>query len=317
MAVFRERVVAALGKDSKSMDMIIEKFEEGSAVHIAKTLTECSEDDFALLSRAAADKLTEAQTQANWPGGILVVFKAEAGVPARSLIGIIKAETDGGFHPTAASDLEYISNLFMTRETKLYKIGLFSRSIPHDQNAALPGGWEAVIYDSLMTSQNRDAAAEYFYGRFLGCKFPINSARLTKQFYHATRDFINGTGLDEEKKADLFTSLYTYLKVDQTPTVETATFAAKFLDPDMQDGYAAFMGDQKFPAIAVKKDTSEIQNYLKRRKVRFSKDIVLSASPEAFEQSIRISTIAGEPDEAGVRPKWTQIIVRDRIREQE
>ena len=70
-----------------------------------------------------------------------------------------------------------------------------------------------------MTTSNRDGAAKYFFELFLGCRMPENSASLTRTFFEHTRKFIVEIPVEAEIKGDLLTSLYTYLKMDQTPTI--------------------------------------------------------------------------------------------------
>lgn len=312
LEVFRDRIIAALGTDAKSVTMQIDSHGDGSALAIAREVANAgSEDEFAKHSRVLADKLANDQDQPNWPGGLLVVFRGSAGVPSRKVVGIIKAETDGGFQPVDVG-LEYLKNLFMTRESKLYKIGFFLNGGGDDD--ALPGSWVSHVYDSHMTMANRDAAAHYFYGRFLGCSLPLNAARLTKTFYHSTRKFINDTDLSDEEKSDLFTSLYTYMKVDNSPTIHTATFASQYLPEDVRDAFSNYMKAHDFPENAVPKDTAEIRGALKKRKVRFPGDILLTAPPDVYQRMVDVSTIEGEEID-GKAQAWTKIVIKERVRE--
>ncbi|TWA90251.1 hypothetical protein [Bradyrhizobium stylosanthis] len=88
----------------------------------------------------------------------------------------------------------------------------------------LPQGWTAHVYDSQMTLQNREGAAKYFFDAFLGCQIPQNRAHLTRTFFEHTRTFIRLLPVEPEIRDDLLTSLYTYLKVDQTPTIQVNKF---------------------------------------------------------------------------------------------
>ena len=147
------------------------------------------------------------------------------------------------------------------------------------------------MYDRLMTSGNRDGAARYFFGSFLGCEFPTNSALLTKAFFDNTREFIKSLVVTAEKRVDLLTSLYTYLKVDQAPTIEVNGFSNSYIPTENQDSYRAFMRERKFPLTAVQKDIADLKGVLKLRKVAFKNNIRLIAPPEAFRDFITIETI--------------------------
>lgn len=316
MEFFRERVIAALGSQSQSMELTITPPTAAeSAVEISRDLTAANDEEFVVSSRRFADKLTAVQTSRNLPGGVMVVFNGSAGNPARRIVGVIKAETHSSFRHTPKMQVEYLKDLFMGPQIKLYKIGVFAFS-GADLAAALPTGWTATIYDNQMSSTKRDGAAQYFYESFLGCTLPMNSARLTRKFFEGTRDFINRIDVPDEEKADLFTGLYTYLKVDQSPTIELAAFSEKYLGRNLRDDYSMFMGQQGFPANAVAKDISDIQGSLRRRRLTFSRSIQFTAPPDAFDDLVRVQTIEGDPDKDGLKPTWTQITIRDRIRDQ-
>lgn len=310
----RDRIVTATGSQSQSMDMTIAKFDAGTAVSLASDLASAPDDaSFVQVSMRVADLLTSAQVSRVIPGGVLAVFAGLAGNPQLPIVGYIKAELHGGFRRGTNLTVEYIKTLFMTPQTKLYKIGLFA----YDGGAAraMPDGWTAAVYDNQMTAANRDGAARYFFETFLGLELPKSAARMTRKFWEETTAFIKTAPVPEERKADLLTGLYTYLRVDQTPNVEVATFANTYMEPALRDGYRNHMHREGFPANAVPKDLSDLQGKLKRRRVLFSRDVQLTAPAAAFGDLIEIETIPS-PDGAAA-PTWTRITVRDHIREQQ
>ena len=320
----RDRIVTAAGSQSQSMDMTIARFGADSSVAIAQDLLAAQDgDEFVDVSRRVADRLSDAQQSRGIPGGVLAVFVGRSGLPARPMVGFIKAELHGGFRRAENLTVEYLRSLFMTPQTKLYKIGLFA----HDGGGvrSLPAGWAATVYDSNMSATNRDGAARYFFEGFLGLELPKSSARMTRIFWEGTSKFIRAVDVSEERRTDLLTGLYTYLRVDQAPNVEVATFANTYLEPNLRDDYRAFMGNEGFPQNAIAKDLSELAGKLKRRRVRFSRDVQLTGSPEAFSDLVTIETIpAGEmvAEDGGGAPElagetWTRITIRDRIRDQE
>jgi hypothetical protein len=234
MDALRDRILVATGSQSQSMDMTIAKFDVGSAVSLAAELSVAAGDgNFVVESQAVADRLAGAQQSRAIPGGVLAVFTGSAGNPRRPLVGYIKAELHGGFRRAPNLMIEYIKTLFMTPQTKLYKIGLFS----HDGGAArpLPNGWNAAVYDSHMSLSNPEGAARYFFEGFLGLELPQSAPRMTRKFWEGTRQFIQSSALPEERKADLLTGLYSYLKIDQAPAIEVSVFANAYLDPVMRD----------------------------------------------------------------------------------
>jgi hypothetical protein len=173
------------------------------------------------------------------------------------------------------------------------------------------------VYDSLMTTRNREGAAKYFYGTFLGCRMPVNSAYLTRSFFDLTREFILQLSMGPDVKDDLLTSLYTYLKVDQTPTIQVNSFSTAYLPNEAQDDYANYMRSKSFPLTAVQKDIADLKGQLRKRRVRFSGSIELTAPPESFKDLIEMETIAVDGAAPRQSAEWTRITIKDRIRAQE
>lgn len=318
MDAFCERVVDALGNSSRSMEMDIIDAQPGSAVGLAASLFSQPDVAFVTGSQAFADRLATAQTHRSWPGGIVVVFTGTVGAASHPFVGVIKAETQTGFKreiQRGALNAQYFDDLFMTPASKLYKIGVFIR---HSSSpGALPAGWQALVYDNQMTSGKRDDAARYFFGSFLGCEIPTNSAALTKAFFDNTREFIKALDVPFGEKNDLLTSLYTYLKVDQTPTIEVNAFSTTYIPQANRDDYRAFMVEKKMPLNAINKDLTDIGSGLKLQRVAFPNDIRLIAPPEAFRDSITIETIRQDGDGDGeAAPEWTRITIKHQISDQ-
>ena len=318
------RITNALGKSSHGVEMSIREHGADSAWHTAKEMVEAQGNDvqFVNLSQNIASKLAVAQTNRTIPGGIVVVIEGTCGNPAKSFMCVIKAEPHGGFTTRQAGQqltLEYIKDLILTPQAKLYKIGAFLRADQAAATAQQPTtGWKAFLFDDLITQGNKLSAAQYFYEGFLGLEFPSNSAFQTKKFHSLTKEFIRNANVDSEKKIDLLNALTTYLKTDQSATVQVEDFSQNYLgDAALQDAYTAYMEQKNFPDTAIHKDLSEVQSQLRLRKLTFSHDIKLTAPADQFENYIRIESIAGEADEHGNVPKWTQITVRDHIRDQE
>ncbi|MFZ5735330.1 MAG: nucleoid-associated protein [Pseudomonadota bacterium] len=311
--MFKERVVDAMGAVSQSMEMEIAEAGAESAVAIACSLLGIPDGAFVSDSVKFADKLASAQQAKNLPGGKLVVFSGTIGTTPRPFVAVIKAEKQSGFreHGTA---LEFFKDLFLTPASKLYKIGFF---VQMAAGQPLPQGWTAHVYDSQMTTQNREGAAKYFFGTYLGCRIPQNSARLTRVFFDHTRTFIRALPVDPEVKDDLLTSLYTYLKVDQTPTIQVNTFSTAYLPTEARDDYTNYMRGKSFPLNAVQKDISEVGSQLRKRRVRFSGSIELSAPPESFKHLITMETVAADCAAPGQPTQWTIITIKDRIQTQE
>ncbi|WP_448206442.1 nucleoid-associated protein [Azospirillum sp. sgz302134] len=307
------RITKVLGSESRSIEMQIVNIGAGTCVQVVHDLLGCADDGaFVTQSCTAADNLAHAQQTRAIPGGILVIFEGQADHPAKRVLGFIKAEPQNGFN----INFDFLENLFLTPAARMYKVGVFVEENPgavdHRQR------FKAFVYDDLMTVTNRQSAALYFYESFLGFGFAATSARLTREFFDYTKEFINGLSMAEEEKSDLHTGLYTYLKVDQSPNVEVNTFALTYLpDPRTRDDYLRFMAGRQFPQAAVRKDVSDVAKLLVNRRVRFKSNIRLIVPADKYERLVHIETI--DPDGAdgaandGNRGQWTRVTIRDVI----
>jgi hypothetical protein len=245
------------------------------------------------------------------PGGLVVIFDGTLGSPATQFFGVMKAELHEGFIKTTDLQAQFVSDLFLSPKTKLYKIGIFvsDGTVPRP---TLPDGWSAIVYDSAMTASQRDNAATYFYGAFLGLDIPENAAHQVRKFFEHTRAFIKGSNVPEERKVDLYNGLYSYLKLDRGNTIQTSVFAETFMDDEVSEHYLTYMRREHFPTAAIAKDISEVAGSLKLRKLKFPRSITLSGPPDAVRDLVTVETVDGDAGAA-----WTQITIRGQIEAQE
>ena len=320
----QQRITAALGHASHGVEMSIRKTGGESIWAKVKQIVEATGDEqiFIAATQSITANLAEAQVTKNIPGGIVVVVQGMAGHPGIPFTCIIKAEPHAGFKRTVDDDgkliLEFLIDLILTPQSKLYKIGAFLCTDSQAVTSELPwGGWRAFIFDDLITAGNRQSAAKYFFDTFLGLAFPSNSAWQTKQFHTLTKDFIRSSNVSEETKSDLLSALTIYLKVDQGGTIQVEQFSTTYLDvPELRDAYSSYMKSKDFPLTAIHKDISEVKGALRDRKITFSNNIRITGPADHFQDRIRMRTIDGEVAD-GIIPKWTEIIVRDYVRDQE
>ncbi len=310
--VFISRVIAAFKSNAQCMEMAIRSFGDGSVIARGCALLDADDENFVLQSKLLADGLAEAQSSRQLPGGLVVAFDGTVGHPSRPFFGVMKAELHEGFLKTRDLQATFVSDLFLSPKTKLYKIGLFV-SDGADPRPELPGGWSATVYDSTMTAAQRENAAHYFHSRFLGLDIPENNAQQVKKFLEQTKSFIKSAPISEEGKVDLYNGLYTYLKVDQSPTIQVAQFADRYLPREIRDQYRAHMREERFPDRVIPKDLSEVSGTLKLRKLRFPSKITLSGPPEAMKELVEVETV----ERWEGQPKWTRVTIRGPIEGQE
>jgi hypothetical protein len=315
----RDRIAVAMTHSDRCVEMTIDNKVATSMVALVDKLADHDEALFVTESRGVADLLADAQRSRAIPGGVVVVFNGTVGVPSQRFVGIIKAEVHNGFMRELKDGkqvLKFLDKLLLTPQTKLYKIGFFLEIDPEAQDLGL--GWKAFIYDETMTAKNKYGAAQYFYGGFLGLSFPASSARQTKQFHDLTKDFIQSLNAPEDQKVDLHNALVTYLRVDQSPTVETTAFAtAYFGEAEIRDAYQEYMTQKGFPTTAVNKDLGDVHASLKLRKVYFGNQVRLIGPAEKFEKLVTIKLVDAINPAKNEPKRWTEIIVKDQISGQE
>lgn len=312
MGAFGLRMTDALSGQSQSIQMRIARFGADSFTALAEGLIGLSDADFLIRSKEVALKLAEAQLGRRIPGGMLIVFDGTVGATNVPFIGVIKAETQAGFRRSrdgARTVVEFLQNIFLTPATRLYKIGM----ILFDDCAAItPAGRRAFVFDSNISVSNREAAAAYFYDSFLGCALPSDGPYETAKFFDLTKEYIRRSDLEPERKRDVIDSLYVFVRDEQDPTFTTDQFGERFLPAEMRDVYDEFMRGRKFTPNAVVRDTSQMGNRLRRRRLKFGTEIELSASPEALARKVEIGAIEGDEVD-GHRPQWTRIIIREAL----
>ena len=311
MGAFRMRMTEALSGQTQSLQMRIAKCGAGSFIEVAEGLVRSNDKDFLAGSKEITIKLAEAQLARRIPGGMVVIFDGSVGTNAVPFAGVIKAETQAGFRRSEVGPkavVEFLNNIFLTPATRLYKIGLM---LFDDVTKAKPDGRQAFVFDSNISASNREAAAAYFYDGFLGCVLPSDGPYETARFFDLTKDFIRKSDLDPEKKRDVVDSLYVFVRDEQDPTFTADQFGSRYLPPEMQDTYSEFLDTKKFTPSAVVRDTSQMGNRLRRRRLKFGGDIELSASPEALKTKVTIETVAA--DEPGAGDQWTRVTIRERL----
>lgn len=323
MESFKDRVRDSLGTDSKAVQMEIVHQDLSDLPNLIDKMIDQDDENFAPSSFDIAVKLSKAQHRRDLKGGIVVVFTGHQGAPPKKFFGIIKAEIYSAYQKiinpiTGEISLDFVKEALLTPTQKLYKTaGFFEKS---EYNSAIPDlndKWAVLVSDHQMNKIDGKAAAQYFYQGFLGCGYPQTSARTTKQFYDSTVTFISKLDVPPEKKGELLTALNTYLKVETSSTASASEFGSRYLDTETQDIYKEHISDSGLPETAFTKDIEHIKSNLRERKVKFNSKVKITGPSDAFEKLIKFKTVTGDPDESGEPAEWTEVLIKDRIINQE
>ncbi len=295
----QERISVVLGRGSHCIQMEIATIGVSSCFHHASTMIDEADQAFIDRSGEFAELHTNAHTNQRWPEGTIVVIEATAGASNKRCIFVIKAEQQAGFQESERGDqviMEFIDNLILTPQSKLYKIGAFveidQESLEQDTRSV--SDFEIYVFDSNITAKDDRKAARYFYSNFLGLRIPDNAEQRTRDFYEYTTNFIKTADIPDSDRVDLQQALYTYLKTDQSDTIEVSSFSQSYLDEEIRDDYASYMENKDFPLIAVPKDIAIIKGKLRERKMRFSSKVKLIAPADTFNELVKIVDVSDE-----------------------
>lgn len=306
-----ERIINAMGRSLHSLEMTIEKTDESGLISLIIKLLGADDEDYIEISKRVADKLAEAQTSQNIPGGVLVIFKGTAGRDGKPCLGIIKAEIQTGFQKKSHGHLtiEFLSDLLLTPQQKLYKMGLFIQK--NNKKKPSHEDFDTFVFDHNMTAKETRTAVFYFYGTFLGCSISSTDKKITQDFYNRTTDYIVYTQLNDDQKVDLSNALCIYLKTGNQETMSVNDFAEKyFTEFNLADEYKTKMREHSIPDRAFTGDIEYIKNKLKRRYMKFSSGAAITAQSEKFNDIVKVTEFNEDTNESTV-------IIKGRIKEME
>ncbi|MEX0084817.1 nucleoid-associated protein [Clostridium butyricum] len=293
--VLQERIVSAIGSDSRSIEMEIIDFKEDSCVSIVNNLIDVGDDEFIEISKQLAYKLAHTQLNKKIKGGIVVIVQGTCGgQTSKRFIAIIKAELHSGFTRDDSIALQFISELLLTPQQKLYKIAAFIET-EKDEEKPLNERFNLIVYDNNMKKAETKDMATYFYATFLGSEFKQNSKLITMNFYEYTKKFINELDISDEEKIDLNSTLRTYVKSAINTTINVDEFASEYLAEDFRDDYKLNMEECNIPLTTIAKDTTFLKHKLRERRIKFTNDFTLVGPEDKFNESIKVM----EPDENG------------------
>lgn len=290
----QERITSVLGSGSHCLEMDIANNTRESCFQVSSRLLITNDDDeFIADSGSIAQLHTNAHTNRRWPGGSLVIVQATVG-PARSkALIIIKAERQEGFVESITDKsviMKYVENLLLTPQTKLYKVGIFVEMeiASRDNDLRKDDEFLAFVFDSNISANDDRKAAKYFYSNFLGLKMQENAEQRTRDFFEYSKTFIKESSLPTTKKVDLHNALYTYLKTDQSETIQVSSFAESYLDIEIRDDFVSYMESRQMPLTAIPKDISLLKTKLRLRKMNFSSSIKITGPSDKFSELVEV-----------------------------
>lgn len=252
-------------------------------------------------SQEMARHLYNSQTAVNTPGLLTVLEGTLAGRPS---VGVLKLEKEEGVRVEQTRrrgqmtfSVEHLRSLMLTGRTRVFKVGLFSRS------GDTPRSDHGLVSDNQRGYYAAAGIADFFLRQFLGCKLKERPAVTTKRFFDTTEKFINEEVTDPVEKTQLQTAVLAELASNR-PVIHPADFADNHLRTDRRQAYLAYLDAASVPVREITKDNELISSHLRKVQMRFASGISVVAPPESFDQHLTVQPLADGQ---------TSVEIRDRL----
>ena len=279
---FRERILRSLNAAGYKVAFSV---EQPSPIHdLLYDYLQGHTAIFISMSQTIADHLYFSQTGAN-PAGLLCIveveLEAQAGVVLLKLdkeaaVRIDQRTVDGNL----TFDLEHLSNLILTRRTRIFKAGIFFMNTQPNCPAV-----QGIVSDNQRGYSPSTEVADFFLTKFLGCKLIESPEVSTKQFFNCTENFIATKVNDAELKARYETALLAELN-NERMTVSPMSFAETNLRLEDRQTYREWLTENEVGLGTFDKDTELIKPRLRRVSVDFEGGVGVLVPPDAFQDQV-------------------------------
>ena len=171
---FQLRITTALSSRSHGIEVEVTDKSVDGFFTTASTILENPDEHFIDLSEKIAIRLAEVQKSKDLAASKLIIVIGAAGHSSTPYLAVIKAEIQDGFaekKTDGKAGLDFLEDLFLTQNQKLYKIGLIhatSLGIQNLNGEYDPNKYKFYLFDHLLTGTETRKAAHYFYSEFLG-----------------------------------------------------------------------------------------------------------------------------------------------------
>ena len=213
----------------------------------------------------------------------ILIFELHVGVQAK--IDIRDGEN--------VIDIDYIRGLVLSQRTRLFKVAY----------CVFEDDFDAIICDTQ--SSKDQIAANYFIDKFLECEFIRIPAIATREFFRETLGFINSIS-NNELKYKISLHLYSYIHSEEE--IIGPKIFVEVLPRDQKQSYLDYFISKKTPLNSFQKDTSTIENEIKKERIDFDDEITLIAPPKQIKEKVKIEKI--DDDERKVNVSFQSGIKR-------
>jgi len=294
---FRERTIRSLTRQAYEVER-----DPALTSPVPRHILDLAEDTAKLVSRSQeiARHLWSCQSGVN-PAGLLVVCLGR--VEGNPAVSILKLEREDAIRvqqtgePGAQTfDIAHLRDLMLGKNTKLFKASLFT---------TLNGEVDGIVSDDQRGYDPRTEIAQFFLGRFLGCKVKLANDIATKAFFEVSQQWINAAVPEEAKRARYEIALLARMNAP-TRTVTIKGFANENLDSDDRRPYREHMEANGVSSASITKDTQLIDGRIQQLTYATLKGIRVTGAFETMDALVKV-----KPD----APDGPVIEVRDGLKD--
>lgn len=288
--LIKERLSDALNKPQKTFELTIEDKLSTSFFGICDELKDSSDIQFMEQSIRLANRLAEAQTAENIPGGYLVFIKAKDMNGERNAYIALKAEISIAL-TMELDKVKILNNLFLTKSTKFFKFGLLYERLDTDYQdnyieLEYPNDkYCAVLFDEQFRPDS--IPAEYFYKDFLGLSIQFNPKIQSKRFFDFTERFIKTNAEHYDEMNELMNVLKYEVKDNNDLELMPEDFVNKYFQ---NANHTEIYTKEVLPLLPEKiiKDNTLIKSKLKNIKIEFPNRISISGPEDSISSNFTI-----------------------------
>lgn len=233
-----------------------------------------AERDLVATSKALAQALHDAQP-GNSPSGMVLVADVVLAGGQALLLAKLDIETGVAASTTVASgqtvvSIEIVPGLFVTDQTKVFKIALFAAS----------GVLDGALHGQVVDAQMDGAGIANFFLQLLGCSLTQRAQELTEQFFDATQDWLNGSSVtDPEVRAKVEIALIAEMG-SEARQLNPLLFAAAHVPVAHRDSFMGSLTARGVSATSFKKDIDLVESRLKRVQIETTTGVLILAPPD-------------------------------------
>jgi hypothetical protein len=284
----KDRITGSIGT-SRAYDVDFIEGSDSPIPSLIPTLMGETNGTFVDLSKKIADHLNKIQSGRS-PGGLLAILKATMG--PQNLVGILKLEREAGaqlrqivIDGKQTFDIEHLRNLILTENTRLFKIAVFC----NEPCAIFPNAGK--ICDNQLSNGQVRQVADFYLKKFLGCDLSMDPRVETKRFFDSTQKFIQENVSDPLRQTNYNLHLTSYLS-NQSKTISATKFAAASLESPDRHPYIQYLKANDVRTGNIPKNTSLIENKLKKMVLEFENGIKIVGDQDGFSKKVKLKKSA-------------------------